>query len=291
MKRAKRARGALPHHVTLSDLPVEIGHVEVDGVRLRYARSRGWGTPLLLCNGIGANLEMTLPLVRALHGVPVVLFDLPGVGGSSAAWFWPTFKAYARIAVGLLDAIGIRGRFTAAGVSWGGGLAQQIARDHPDRVERLVLMATSFGPIVLPGKPGALARMMTPQRYLSRGYMARNAGILYGGAMGDRPDLAVALARSTHAPSLLAYAQQLLAAMQFASLLWLHTIRCPALVLTGSDDPIIRPLNARILASRLGNARMHVLPNGGHLFMFTDPDATAALIAGFLAEAQAVGAE
>ena len=282
MNRPRRLRAGPVRQFGAADAPIEIGHVRVGRLRLRYARSHGSGVPLLLCNGIGANLEMTLPLVRALRGTPVVLFDLPGVGGSPAGWFWPSFAAYARLAVGLLDAIGIEGRFTVAGVSWGGGVAQQIARDYAGRVERLVLMATTFGPVMLPGKPAALARMLTPQRYVSRGYMARNAGILYGGAMLNRPDLAIALARSTHTPSFLAYGQQLLAAMQFTSLFWLHKIRCPALVLAGSDDPIIRPVNARILAARLGDAHLHVLPNGGHLFMFTDPDATAALIARFL---------
>jgi poly(3-hydroxyalkanoate) depolymerase len=282
MRHPQRKRAAI-RRPEPADVPIEIGHARVGRLRLRYARSHGLGAPLLLCNGIGANLEMTLPLVRALRGIPVVLFDLPGVGGSSAAWFWPSFAAYARLAVGLLDAIGVKGRFSVAGVSWGGGVAQQIARDYADRVERLVLMATTFGPVMLPGKPAALARMMTPQRYLSPGYMARNAGILYGGAMLNRPDLAVALARSTHAPSFLAYAQQLVAAAQFTSLFWLHRIRCPTLVLTGSDDPIIRPINGTILASRLPDARLLVLPNGGHLFMFTDPEATAALIEEFLA--------
>jgi poly(3-hydroxyalkanoate) depolymerase len=293
MRRPQGLPGAAgpSRRATPPETSVEFGHAEVGGLRLRYARSHGTGAPLLLCNGIGANLEMTLPLVRALRGIPVVLFDLPGTGNSASAWFWPTFRAYARLAVGLMDAIGHAGRFSVAGVSWGGGLAQQIARDHPLRVQCLVLMATTFGPVLVPGRARALARMLTPQRYLSRGYMARHAGTLYGGAMVDRPDLAVALARSTRVPSTLAYAQQLLAAMQFTSLLWLHQIRCPALVLTGSDDPIIRPLNGRILAARLGDARLHVLPNGGHLFMVTDPEATAALIGGFIGEARGGAAE
>ena len=38
--------------------------------------------PLLLFNGIGANLELAGPFMRAMTNVEVVIFDIPGVGGS-----------------------------------------------------------------------------------------------------------------------------------------------------------------------------------------------------------------
>src|ERR1039457_5865551 len=60
----------------------------VSGRNLRVAVRRGnpkW-PPLLLCNGIGARLEMLQPFVDALDPRrEVVRFDLPGIGGGSAA--------------------------------------------------------------------------------------------------------------------------------------------------------------------------------------------------------------
>src|ERR1700721_4161954 len=42
----------------------------------------GW-TPLLLCNGIGASLELFQPFVDVLDPRrPVIRFDMPGIGGS-----------------------------------------------------------------------------------------------------------------------------------------------------------------------------------------------------------------
>ncbi len=69
----------------LASAKVDIGHAEVHGVRLRYVHSPGEGQPLLFCNGIGANLEMALPFIQAMDGMPIVAFDVPGCGGSPAA--------------------------------------------------------------------------------------------------------------------------------------------------------------------------------------------------------------
>jgi poly(3-hydroxyalkanoate) depolymerase len=276
--------GRARRHQALQAAGVEVGHVVVQGQRLRYAQSPGAGEPLLFCNGIGANFELILPFVRALAGRRVILFDVPGTGGSQAAWFWPSFPAYARLAVGVLDQLGHGGSFVAAGVSWGGGLAQQIAHDYEPRVSRLILMATCAGFLMIPGRPSALVRMLTPQRYLSRNFMARNAATIYGGEMRGRPDLAIDLAELTRAPSTLTYLQQLTALSQFTSPRWLHRIRCPALVMNGDDDPLMRTVNARILAALLGNARLHLVRGGGHLFLSLQAEETARVVAEFLDE-------
>ena len=250
-------------------------------MRLRYGLRPGVGEPLLLCNGIGANLEIALPFVQALPRRPVLLFDVPGTGGSAAAGFFPSFSRYERFGVGLLDHLGYQG-FDVAGVSWGGGLAQQIARDYPARVRHLVLMATTPGILMVPGRLPALLRMTTPQRYLSRSFMARNAAHIYGGEMRGRPDLAIEFAGMTRAPRTLTYVQQLLAMMQFSSLPWLHRIACPTLIMSGSDDPLIRPVNARLLAMLIRDSQLKIVEGGGHLFMVLQPQATAAEVERFL---------
>jgi len=262
----------------------EISCVRVQGLRLRYARIGRGGDPLLFCNGIGANLELMLPLARAITGVPVVLFELPGVGDSANGWFWPSCARYARIAVGVLDALGYREGFSVAGVSWGGGLAQQIGKDYPSRVRRMVLMATGPGVIMVPGRPQALLRMTTPLRYLSSNFMTANAATIYGGEMRGRPDLARDFAQATRAPSLRSYLQQVFALLQFSSLPWLHRVRCPSLVMSGDDDPLIRLINARILAALLPMSRLEVVRGGGHLFMAVHPQDTARTVSEFLAQ-------
>lgn len=270
------------HRHTQAQAGIEVGFVDVGRLRLRYAIRPGRGEPLLLCNGIGANFELALPLIHAIAARPVIIVDLPGTGGSDSAWFWPSLHRYARMLVRVVSQLGFSGRFAVAGVSWGGGLAQQIAKSCPDRVSHLVLMATSPGIFMLPGRPSALVKMLTPQRYVSREYMLRHAANLYGGEMRHHPERAALHAKHVKAPTLRAYLQQVLAMYQFSSLPWLHRLRCPALVLSGDDDPLIRLANAQILAALLPNARLHIMRGGGHLFMTLRAAETAALINDFL---------
>ena len=260
-----------------SNANVDIRHAKIGRARIRYAVKAGIGEPLLLCNGIGANLELTLPLLKCLE-CPVVVLDVPGTGGSDSTFFWPSLRRYSRLAVNVLDHAGYTGRFALAGVSWGGGLAQQIARLEKERVSHLILMATSPGIIMLPGRLGAILKMATPRRYLSRGYMAQNASVIYGGELRNSPHKAVEHARLVMPPTGLAYVQQLLAMWGFTSLPWLNKLNCPALIICGDDDPLIHPGNGRILACLIPSAELYVIRGGGHLFMTMQAEKTAELI-------------
>ena len=120
--------------------------------------------PLLLCNGIGASLDLLQPFVDALdRRRGVIRFDMPGVGGSPAPVVPYHLHTVAPLLAGLLDELGHE-RADVLGISWGGGLAQQFALSRPDRVRRLVLVATGPGALMVPGHPRALLRMLTPRR-------------------------------------------------------------------------------------------------------------------------------
>ncbi len=69
----------------------------------------------------------------------------------------------------------------------------------------------------------------------------------------------------------------------WTSLPWLWTLKQPTLILAGSDDPIVPPINARVMARLIPNARLEILDDG-HLFFVTRPIETAAIIEKFLAE-------
>lgn len=261
---------------------IEIGYADVKGLRLRYAQNQSDGEALLLCNGIGANLELAFDFMTAMRGHRVIIFDIPGTGDSEAGCFWPSYASYARYATGLLDAIGYSGKFSVAGVSWGGALAQQIAHSYSHRVSKMILMATTSGVTMVPGRPSALFHMTTPQRYLSSNFMKRNAAHIYGGELRGHPERAAKISRLTKAPKILAYAQQLIAGSKFSSLPWLWRIRCPVLVMAGDDDPIVRLINARILASILPNSELHIVKGGGHLFILMQPELSADIVKEFL---------
>jgi pimeloyl-ACP methyl ester carboxylesterase len=70
------------------------------------------------------------------------------------------------------------------------------------------------------------------------------------------------------APTMRGYASQLYALAGWSSLLWLHRLRQPTLVMAGADDPLVPLPNAWILARRIPDARLEVF-DCGHLFLLT----------------------
>ena len=262
----------------------DLRHVDVDGVRLRVA-VRGTGRPLLLLMGIGGNIEMWAPFEEALdpRAVQTITVDAPGTGGSSGYRLPRRMPGLARTMDELAGALGY-GRLDVLGVSFGGALAQQLAHQAPARVRRLVLAATGPGLGGVPGSPRVLRHLATPRRYLQPDYFRRVAGDLYGGEARRDPDAMLhgSLARFAHAPSPAGYLAQLFAIVGWTSLPWLRRLPQPTLVIAGDDDPIVPPVNGRILGRLIPDARLHVVPGGGHLFLLERPAEIAAVVTEFL---------
>lgn len=258
--------------------------VDVDGVRLRVSIA-GRGRPLLLCNGIGASLELLDPLRDALTATETIAVDMPGSGGSPATALPRCFAGLARLTASLLDRLGYD-RVDVLGISWGGALAQELALRHPARVRKLVLAATTPGWPSVPGRPSALWALATPRRYYKPSYFAKVAPALYGGAVRDDPGLLGEQGplHFLNPPSMRGYLWQLAAALGWSSVWRLHRIECPTLVLAADDDPIIPLANGRLIAWRVPRSTLRVVDGGGHLFLVTHAAQVAPWIEGFLAE-------
>jgi poly(3-hydroxyalkanoate) depolymerase len=238
--------------------------------------------PLLLFNGIGANWQLAKPFIRALTKTAAIIFDVPGIGGSPLPPHPYRPSTLARLASDLVAQLGHR-RVDVAGASWGGGVAQQFARQHGDTCRRLVLAATSPGAIMVPGKLSVVWKLATPRRYIDPHYMRNIAAEIYGGAFRGDPELIAMHAQAMFGATKLGYLYQLLAMTGWTSLPWLSLLRQPTLVLMGRDDPLVPPVNGRILARLIPNARLQMIDDG-HLFMVTRPAEVAATIEAFLSD-------
>jgi poly(3-hydroxyalkanoate) depolymerase len=245
--------------------------------------SAGW-TPLLLCNGIGASLELLQPFVDALDPRrPVIRFDMPGVGGSPAPVLPYHLLTSPPLLAGLLDQLGYP-KADVLGISWGGALAQQFALSRPDRVRRVVLVATGPGVLMVPARPGILLRMLTPRRHRDPGYVASIAGEIYGGSARTDPIMARDLLHATtRLGPARGYFYQLIACAGWTSLPRLPRMRPPALILAGDDDPIIPLVNARIMHWLIPGSELHVY-SGGHLELAAHPERIVPVLEEFLAD-------
>jgi poly(3-hydroxyalkanoate) depolymerase len=263
----------------------QVRTLTVRGRVLRVA-VRGWnphGPPLVLCNGIGARLELLQPFVDAVDPRrEVVRFDMPGTGGSPDPVLPYHLWTLAPLLSGLLDQLGYP-QADVLGISWGGGLAQQFAMRNPARVRRLVLVATATGAMMVPGHPRVLRHMLTPRRHRDPAHAAAIAGEIYGGSMRGGASPISELLRAAAGPGPgRGYYYQLLAAAGWTSLPLLPLIPQPTLILAGDDDPLTPLANARIMRRLIPRSELRIY-HGGHLDLVTEPARMAAMVEAFLA--------
>jgi poly(3-hydroxyalkanoate) depolymerase len=208
-----------------------------------------------------------------------VTFDMPGVGGSPdpAVPYRPWMMA--RIADLLLDQFGYD-MVDVMGISWGGGLAQQYAIQFGSRVNRLVLVATTAGMLMMPGKLSALSKMIDPRRYIDPDYMLKNFKTLYGG-IDSGVDAHV---EKITPPTKMGYFYQLAAMIGWTSAPWLPLLRTDTLIMMGDDDQIVPLINGKFLNSLIPNSRLEIIKGGGHLFLMAEADLCIRLIREFLME-------
>lgn len=251
-------------------------------VRVSVRPGSSAGPPLLLCNGIGASLDLLQPFVDALDPrIEVVRFDVPGVGGSPDPKLPYNYAMLAWFVGRLMTELGYD-EYDVLGISWGGGLAQQIAFQQPRRCRRVVLVSTATGSLMVPASPRVLRKMVTPRRYRDPDYAVQVAAELYGGSLRDRPEEVRHLMHDhSRVGSRRGYLLQLLAGVGWSSLPALPFIRQSTLILAGSDDPIIPLVNARIMRRLLPHAELHVYDDG-HLGLVTSAGDLAPRIAAFL---------
>jgi poly(3-hydroxyalkanoate) depolymerase len=258
--------------------------IAIGGQWLHVAIRHGSGRepPLLIFNGIGANWELARPFLDALTSTTAIIFDVPGVGSSPRPLLPYRPSTLARLAAALVAELSYA-EVDVAGVSWGGAIAQQFAHQYPKLCRRLVLAATAPGVTMVPARLSVLAKMATPRRYIDKDYMRKVAADIYGGAFRSDPSLIGRHAAAMHGARDLGYLYQLLAVTGWTSLPWLWSLRQPTLVLMGRDDPLVPPVNGRILAAVIPNAELRMIDDG-HLFLLTRPAETAGLIEAFLAD-------
>lgn len=267
------------------DPTLRVEMIDVQGTLLRTAVRQGSGNrpPLVLLNGIGAKLEALAGFVDALNPeIGVVLFDIPGVGGSPKLSRPLRMPDMARTMAALLRQLGHESA-DVFGVSWGGALAQEFAHSCPRECRRLILGATATGMMMIPGNPMTMMSMMSPLRFMQKDFVARNAASMYGGRLRKDPSALQKISAHMAGGSggfgpMMA---QGMALMGWSSMPFLHKLQQPTLVIAGKDDPIVPPVNGQLIARRIPNARF-VLVDCGHLFILTMAEDIAELVDQFL---------
>jgi 3-oxoadipate enol-lactonase len=243
----------------------------------------GDGPPLLLIQGLGYGGRGWGPMLEPLaEAFTVAAFDNRGFGASDIPPGPYSVRELAEDARVVLDAAGFE-RAHVVGASLGGMVAQELALAHPEQIDRLVLACTTPGGVgSFPMPPRTVSLMleapaMPPEQALRK--FAENA--LGEGGSEELIGRIVAY-RTANPPDLGGWQSQAAAGALHDAFDRLGEIKAPTLVIHGTEDAVVDPRNAELLAERIPGARLEPLRGCGHLPFWEEPERFASLIKEFL---------
>jgi pimeloyl-ACP methyl ester carboxylesterase len=261
--------------------------IPIDGAKIAYRRI-GNGRPLVVLNGFAAtSADWDPSFIDVLASSnELILVDNRGIGSSTDNGRPFDIAQLADDAARVIEMLDVE-RPSVLGWSMGGFIAQRLALQYPDRINKLILLSTDPGGanadlasadvwsklIDISGTPHQQAR-----RLLSLVFPRAIAESIYC-EFGD----IVAAARAQLSPDLV---NRQVAAMDA----WhrtgignrLREINVPVLIATGTADIVIPPSNALRLVNAIPGAWLAQFNGGGHAFMYQYPRPLADLINSFL---------
>jgi pimeloyl-ACP methyl ester carboxylesterase len=237
--------------------------------------SHGEGEPVLLVAGLalpGTSWWRTVPVLA--RRFRVLVYDHSGVARSMARRAPLSTAAMALDACAVLDAAGVE-RAHVYGTSLGGLVAQKLALRHPDRVRSLVLGATHpGGRRATPPDREVIAflrrRSDLPARESAWAFVPYNYGARCRRDHLDR--IVQDIARRVEFPfAKAAYRAQLYAGATHDALFALRDLAAPTLIVHGTEDRVIPPANAELLADTIPGADLHIIDSVGHIYATEEP--------------------
>jgi len=264
--------------------------IESNGIEIYY-EIQGSGQPLLLIAGLGYGLWYWHKLAAELSDhYQVIVFDNRGAGKSSQPEGPYSVPMMAADTAGLLDGLGLK-QAAVLGHSLGGFIAQELAVNHPDLVGKLILASTNHGGMkVIPVTQEALEVMTSrggdPVELVKRGIEIACAP----GFIEKNPKVVKELIdyRFTNPVPSDQYHAQVAAGAGTAAFSdaqvdeRMASIKVPTLILSGKYDRVVPPGNADMMAEKISQAKVVLIPDTGHMFPIENPTAAADVLKEFL---------
>ena len=268
--------------------PVDSGNgsctVQVEDIRMN-CRVLGRGYPLLMIMGYGSTMQLweVSLLERLARSFEVIVFDNRGIGGSESGTAPFSIAQFADDCAALLLSLGA-GRAHVLGWSMGSLIAQELALRHPSMVSKLVLYAAHCDTRMFPPSPGILS-ILTDQSGTAEERGMRSISVLFPDRWLRENDARI---REIFFRPMGTVPEASVGKQAAAIDGWegtagrLGEIASPTLLLTGAEDALVVPENARYMAERLLQAELAIIENGGHGLMFQFPGAFCDTVTGFL---------
>lgn len=249
-----------------------------------YVEQRGTGPDLLMLHGWGLHGGLWGPLADELaHHFRITLVDLPGHGYSRR----PDRLSVTGMAKEIAAAVSLNKGATVLGWSLGGFVALELAREFPDRFNRLVWIAGTPSFVEREGWPVGMA-LTTLAKFadgLKQDYRAtlKRFISLNGGLEGDRPLLKTmqqqVFDRGEPPVDMLDQGLAILRNSDMRSVL--ATCRQPLLLIQGTHDRLVHPDSVEAIRE-LHDANVLMLEGAGHAPFLAKPGPVAEAIRNFV---------
>lgn len=226
--------------------------------------SAGEGPPLVFFHGAGTFTGFAFAKAWAAHFRVLIPYH-PGFGESAVDERMDSVQDYVMHYLELFDALGLE-HLRLAGHSLGGWLAATLATQHPQRIERLALLA----PIGLhvPEHPTADIFMVPPQELPTR--LVANPQVLAALAAIE-PDIEFAVQQYREMTTLARIAWERSYDLKLPR--YLPRLRMPTLVLWGREDALVPVQQAEVWAGHIPGARLETMDGVGHGLPIESPQA------------------
>ena len=285
--------------LNIQDIPAK--KVHVGDIDIGY-KILGKGEPILLFNGASDSMDAWDPsfLTGISSNHTVIVFDQRGIGNSTVGSKPYTYPQLANDTAGLLDALKIP-KADVMGYSLGGHIAQEFTISHPEKVNRLILVASSCGGKDSIPKPLEFKKLQADVVNKSlhnipatQDLKALNAAALGAGWVKLHPESVDIPANTTSLQQLKPGLTPEIANKQKNLGIWENTnwsgacdeeakLAKPTLVITGTDDNDYMPHeNALILASKIPGAWLVQIKDAGHAVMNQYPEEIGKIVNTFL---------
>ena len=246
-------------------------YVTIQGRRLAYdevSPPQPKGTILLLTGLAAKRLGWYKQMAAFGREYRTIALDHRDVGDSDPVTAPYRIGDLADDAAAVLRALGIT-QAHIVGISMGGYIALELALRHPDRVDKLVLVATSAGGLSHAWPAPRMLLMLARRSQQEVGELTRRVytQIMAPGYAESHPEeMARIVAVGRYRPmSTAAYRRQLGAVLRHDVSRRLGQINAPTLVIHGEDDPLVVAQNGINLAGRIRGARLILYPRTGHI--------------------------
>jgi pimeloyl-ACP methyl ester carboxylesterase len=244
----------------------------------------GRGDPLILVHGLGDDhraWRRSLPDLMLRHRV--LLYDLRGHGQTSLGAAEGALRQLGDDLAALMASLSMS-KASVAGFSLGGTIAMRLGIEHPELVERLVLVATSSRV----GKSAAewyaeRVDMVNEGDPRLRETLDRDTADVYAESPSELEEGLLIRRQSTADPRGYGNACAVMAALNAAPLdPELSRISAPTLIVASDRDRHCPPKAAEIIAAGIPGSRLEIIPGAGHPIPVEKPRELAALINSFV---------